>query len=247
MATASKIIVAASMISWLAAAWGAEESLTLYGYTRPPFLYEEDGRLRGLLYDPIERVMRSTGIPFTWKVLPFSRAQVTVHDNREKACAVGWFWSPERAEYAQFSPTFYYGQAMVAMVRSDMPAAQPITIKEFLRTPGLRMLQKQDLFLGIYIHAAVEETLTESQIFRTPVGISLILKMIESNRGDFTIVPREEMDYLLKTEFTDGKLRILTFSDVLRAEGRHLMCSKSVPADWMARINAAILAEVKAP
>lgn len=245
--TYSRLLVAVSVFAWLTAAWGAEESLTLYGYDRPPFLHEENGQIHGLLFDPIDRAMRSTGIPFTWKVVPFTRAQVTVRDNREKACAVGWFWSPERAEYGQFSPTFYYGQAMVAMVRSDMPVAEPLTLREFLRTPGLRMLQKQDLFLGIYIHGAVEETLADSQVFRTPVGVSLILKMIESNRGDFTIVPREEMDYLLKTEFTEGKLRIVGFSDVPRAEGRHLMCSKSVPADWMARINAAISAEVKAP
>ena len=247
MGIASRLIFAVSLLVWLPAARGEEEALTLYGYARPPFLYEEDGQIRGLLVSPVERAMRSAGIPFTWKVLPFSRAQVAVRDDREKACAVGWYWSAERADYAQFSRVFYSGQAMVAVVRSDMPAAEPITIREFLRAPGLRMVEKQDLYLGVYVHIAVEEMLPKTQIFRTPVGISLILKMIESNRGDVTIVPKEEMDYLLGTEFTDGKLRILTFSDVPGTEGRHLMCSKSVPADWMSRIDAAISAESKVP
>ncbi len=242
---ASRILVAVTMVVWLAAARGAEEPLTLYWYERPPLLYEDGGRMRGLMLPALEHVMGRTGIPYIWKMVPYSRAQVTVRDNRERACAVGWFWSPERAGYAQFSPAFYYGQAMVAMVRSDMPVAEPIAVRDFFRMPGLRMIQKQDLFLGAYIHAAVREVLPEGQIFTTPVGISLILKMIESDRGDFTIVPKEEMDYLLKTEFTDGRLRILSFSDVPRTEGRHLMCSKSVPADWMARIDAAISAEAK--
>jgi polar amino acid transport system substrate-binding protein len=247
MAMASRLVIAVILILRFAPAWAEEEPLILYWYARPPLLYQEDGQMRGLMLEPLERAMRSTGIPYTWKLLPYSRAQVTVRDDREKGCAVGWFWSPERAEYAQFSPVFYYGQPMVAVVRSDLPVTEPVTLKDFLRVPALRMLQKQDLFLGIYIHAAVKEALTEDQIFRTPVGISLILKMIESGRGDFTIVPREEMDYLLKTEFADSKLRILGFTDVPRPEGRHLMCSKSVPADWMARIDAAISAETKAP
>jgi len=243
---AFRLVIAVCLFAALTPARGEDESLTLYWYARPPFLYEEDGQMRGLLLGPAERALHAAGIPFTWKLLPFSRAQTTVRDDRERGCAVGWFWSPERAEYAQFTPPIYQGQAMVAAVRSDMPAVEPIMIRDFLGAPGLRMVLKHDLYLGIYIHAAVEETLTESQIFRTPVGVSQILKMIESNRGDFTIVPREEMDYLLKTEFSDGKLRILTFSDVPRTEGRHLMCSKSVPADWMARLDAAIWAETKA-
>ena len=245
MGMAFRFLVAASLFAGLATARG-EEALILYGYARPPFLYEEGGKMHGLLFDPVERAMKSSGVPYTWKVVPFSRAQMIVRDDREKACAVGWFWSPERARYAQFSPVFYHGQTMVAVVRSTMPVAEPIVLRDFLQAPGLRLIRKQDLFLGIYVHAAVEEKLTESQIFRTPVGISLILKMIESNRGDFTIVPKEEIDYLLKTEFTDGKLRMLTFSDVPGSEGRHLMCSKAVPAEWMARIDAAISAETGA-
>jgi len=242
---AFRILVAASLFVWFAPAWGGAEPLTLYWYDRPPLLYVEDGQMRGLMLAPAERVMRGANIPFVWKVLPYSRAQVAIRDNQEKACAVGWFWSPERAGYAQFSPAFYYGQAMVGVVRSDMPAAEPITIRDFLRTPGLRMIQKQDLFLGAYMHAAVHEILAESQIFTTPAGISPILKMIESDRGDFTIVPKEETDYLLKTAFTDGRLRVLVFSDVPKSEGRYLMCSKSVPADWMARIATAAAAETK--
>jgi len=243
----ASLIAAVGLFAWSAGALVDDAPLTLYWFPRPPFYYEEDGRMHGVIVEPTERVLDAAGIPYVWKLMPFSRVLATVRANSERGCGVGWYWSPERARMAQYSPVIYYSREIVAAVRSDVTGGGPASIRDFLGRSDLKFVAKQDFSYGAYVREAIAEMVPRSRILTTPADVPLILKMVQSGRGDFTLAPLEEVEYLLKQEFPDGSLRVQTFYDVPRSEGRHLMCSKSVPAEWMTRIGLAISENRPAP
>ena len=58
---------------------------------------------------------------------------------------------------------------------------------------------------------------------------------LASGRADWMPVAPEEAEALLNPD-----LRLLPLTDEPQGQARHLYCSRSVPADWMARIDRAL-------
>lgn len=72
-----------------------------------------------------------------------------------------------------------------------------------------------------------------------------LLKMVESRRCDFMLIPPEEVDVLMDAaQVPKEKFMLKAMSDIPRGNLRHIIYSKTVPTDLIRRIDQAILTEI---
>ena len=83
----------------------SSEIRKLYVVTSPwkPFMYEEDGEYKGLAVELLDRIMTELDIPYTFELLPWTRALKLV-ELGEADAALTATYSPERALYVYFTP-----------------------------------------------------------------------------------------------------------------------------------------------
>ena len=73
---------------------------------------------------------------------------------------------------------------------------------------------------------------------------SAMVEMVRFNRADFMFVAEEEAAYLVEEAGLSAReFHLIRFADVPRGERRHIMCSKQVPDEVIARLNRVITFE----
>ena len=79
------------------------------------------------------------------------------------------------------------------------------------------------------------------RIQRVTVEVPTMVKMLKANRADLIITTEEESRiFILRAGYAEKDFRILKFPDVPVIENRYILCSKSVSASTMKRLNEAI-------
>ena len=214
--------------------------LTLYYYNRPPFMIPNSSHPSGYFIEKTELVMKLAGIDYVWEELPVNRLFILLEKSPEPICTSGFFLTPERAAIAQFSKPFYRTQRLVGIVRADSPIAETTNAKDLLTKKGLRVLTKQNQVFGAYIDSFLEKIPPEYRLV-TSTAFENKLKMIYFSRADLTIMTPEEIDQGLKyAGLTSKDVKIVTFPDVPDSELRYILCSRSMSAQMMQKINKGI-------
>lgn len=220
--------------------------LMVYLEREPFYVTQPDGAVTGLVPDPVNEAFAKMGVPINWKLVPVNRALQMLKENLEPVCSPGWYKSPEREEYARFSAAIYADRALVGLSRSDFPVKQGISANELFGRKGIQFLGKTNFSYGPYLDALIKKK-PEQEVQRTSAPtVSNLVAMIAKRRADFTIVTQEEVAMWVKQEgYTMGDFKVLTFSDVPAFEKRYILCSKLVPEQFMADLDAAILATIR--
>jgi polar amino acid transport system substrate-binding protein len=216
--------------------------ITIYFHVRPP--YAEPGApvgVKGLLVSPVIKAMNEAGLEAQWVEMPPARQTEEIRRALEPACGLGWFKRPEREQFAIFSAAIYKDRPSVIVARKDDARfAAPASLQRTFSDPRLRLLTKTGYSYGQivddwlqYHHPSAEESAGSNEA---------MLNMIANSRSDYTIMAPEEADYLLERDPTLGAaLHAVALSDAPEGEQRYLMCSKKVPADAIARLNAKLV------
>jgi polar amino acid transport system substrate-binding protein len=216
--------------------------ITIYFHIRPP--YAEPGApvgVKGLLVAPVIKAMNEAGLEAQWVEMPPARQTEEIKRAVEPACGLGWFKRPDREDFAVFTAAIYKDRPSVIVARKDDTRfAAPASLQRIFADPRLRLLIKTGYSYGEIIdgwlrqyHPSAEESAGTNE---------LMLNMVANQRSDYMIMAPEEADYLLERDAPLGAaLRTVTLSDAPEGEARYLMCSKSVPADAIARLNAKLV------
>ncbi|MFO1338760.1 MAG: transporter substrate-binding domain-containing protein [Burkholderiaceae bacterium] len=125
MARRSAALAAPLVVHAAVAAVAAEPApVELYYFERPPYVVKHPGsdEVSGLTATPAAQAFRAAGLAFRWVPLPTVRQLVTLKEQAQAACAVGWFKNAERELQFKFSKPIYRDRPTVALARADLPA-----------------------------------------------------------------------------------------------------------------------------
>lgn len=216
--------------------------IIIYFHVRPP--YAEPGApvgVKGLLVAPVIKALNEAGLDATWVEMPPARQTEEIKRAAEPACGLGWFKRPDREQFANFTAPIYKDRPTVIVARrDDTRFAAPASLQRIFSDPRLRLLTKTGYSYGKIVDEWLQ--LHRPSIEESSGTNETLLNMVANNRSDYMIMAAEEADYLLERDAPLGAaLHAIALSDAPEGEQRYLMCSKSVPADAIARLNARLV------
>ena len=216
------------------------QDLVEHFHPRPPYVFLVDGQLSGLSGRPTTLALERAGIAYRVQETPAARQLVMARDNQGAHCFVGWYRTPERERFAQFSNPVYRDQPSIALFSASNTRAQEITsLAQLLTSTDLVMLSKKAYSYG----PSLDQMLAQRQSPRQEVTVENVqmIKMLHARRADYMLMAPEELDPLLaaanraRHDFSPR-----SFADMPSGQTRHLMCTRSVTPALMARLNAAL-------
>jgi uncharacterized protein (TIGR02285 family) len=215
-------------------------AVTVFYNVRPPYLLQqEDGSPSGLTGTPARKAFARAGIAVQWAVLPTNRQLLTIRENQGLHCAVGWFHTPERDEFAKFTQPLYRDHGWMVMVHAGLAVAEGDSLSDVLARPGLRVLVKD-----MYSYGAAIDALLQRHKPTLAVSTGTTFQMLQSlgaQSVDLMFVSDEEGRYLMANAISHaGKLRLLRLAHMPKGETRHIMCSRHVPDALIGRLDKAL-------
>jgi uncharacterized protein (TIGR02285 family) len=218
----------------------AFEPLELQIVQRPPYLMVgPNGTVSGIAVRPTVEAFRKAGIPVYWKEVPAVRQTVRLKSNQERVCSVGWYKTPERQQFAKFSQPVSVDSQWGALAGPQLTVPRDITVRALLADPRVTVLLKAGFVYGDYLDHEI--AIMRAQRQETHADMPQVLRMIEVGRAQITFAPIEEIQYYLgHYSNSETESKIVTFRGMPQGYARHLMCSKRVEDDLIARFNAAL-------
>ncbi|NYE59621.1 hypothetical protein FHW58_000773 [Duganella sp. 1224] len=207
---------------------------------RPPYLITQpDGTPGGLTGAPTTAAFKAAGIPVEWHLVPANRQLLMVKDQASPSCAIGWFNTPARKDYAKFTKPIYRDRTWVALTNGAFAARGIASLDELARQHDARVLVKDNFSYG-----ELDNFMRHWQPV-TGVSTASTLKMVQSvSKGlvDLMFVSEDEGKYIMQHHADEHapNLRLLQLRDMPRGIERTIMCGKTVPDEVIARLNKAI-------
>jgi len=224
---------------------GSAEPLDIFYFEYPPYYHQlENQEASGIIVDIARRVFAAAQVEPTFSFMPAKRILYEIQCDRP-AASLGWFKTPEREQFALFSLPIYANRpAGVFFLREDEDKFCPYDTLEgllqsghffFGRVQGLSEGRDLDGMLAKYRDKTVEVAADSIRL----------LKMLESRRFDFMLMPPEEVDVLLDAaEVPKEKFMLKAMNDIPQGNLRYIIYSKAVSPDLIRRIDQAILTEI---
>lgn len=217
-----------------------DDLIVVYYHERRPYYVTTPKQVHGLIADRVNWVFKEAGIPYVWHKIPAKRQLEVIRDNAQRACAVGWFKTPAREAYGNFSLPIYFDNPMMALARNDNDQIHSgDTLARTLANRRLRFLRKDGYSYGPYIEAGLSRH-APREIATTAENTSMI-KMVHTHRADYFFISREEAEDLILCSGLPAKdFKIIHFSDMPVGNKRYLICSRKIDAITILRLNRAI-------
>lgn len=219
-----------------------DEPITIYFHVRPP--YAEPGApagVKGLLVTPVIQALNDARLSAQWIEMPPARQTEEIRRAVAPVCGLGWFKRPEREEFATFSAPIYKDRPSVIVTRKDDTRfAAPASLQQVFADPRFKLIVKTGYSYGETIDAWLLQYRPPGE--ESAGGNEAVLNMIANNRNDYVIMAAEEADHLLVRDAPLGEaLHAIDLTDAPEGEQRYLMCSRTTPADTIARLNAELV------
>ena len=216
------------------------DAVVLYYHERRPYFVTMGHQVHGLIADRVNWVFREAGIPYEWQKIPAKRALEMIRRNTQRACAVGWFKTPDREAFGRFTLPIYLDSPTMAIARADndqIKSGRPLA--ETLANYHLRLLRKDGYSYGQFIDEGFKRY-GAREILTSADNLGMV-KMIHTHRADYFFIAREEAeDLILCAELPIKSFKIIQFSDMPPGNKRYLICSRRVDDMTRLRINCAI-------
>ncbi len=211
-------------------------------HERPPYYVTGgDNFLTGLVGEPALSAFRNSGLQFVVQKMPSKRQQNSVHNNKERICALGWFKTPEREQFARFTLPLYQDLPTVVITRADLAATltEP-ALTELFRRQDLTLLIKSGYSYGAHIDQALQ--LDPPPVVTTTGNTAQMIAMIGSGKADYFFAAAEEAAEVIAASGSPESYRQVVLVDVPLGNRRYLMCSRQVRPEEIERLNQAIAA-----
>ncbi len=180
------------------------------------------------------------GLTVHWVPVPFKRSLEELRRNRERFCVLGVFDLPQRRREARFSLPLVPGEPQLFLVASRVAAQMKALpdARSALLDPRFELLA----FDGVAYGETLDRWIAERR--RPPLwanpGTAQAVPMLVRGRADFTISVASEVQALRAAAGADaGAIEALRMPGMPAPPTRHLACSRQVPAEWLARFDAA--------
>jgi uncharacterized protein (TIGR02285 family) len=215
----------------------ANDTITLNYNERPPYLVPAaDGSATGLTGTPAANAFKAAGIAVSWAKVPTIRQLAAVKETQGMNCAIGWFKTPEREQFAKFTKPIYRDKPWMVLANATFAVKDGAKLEDVLSAKGVRVLTKDGFSYGPYIDDLLAKT--KPHLTVSNGSTSQMLQLINAGSVDFMFVSEEEAEYLVEQAGLSMKnFRQIRFPDMPKGGERYIMCSKNVPDDVMAKLN----------
>ncbi|MBA5636885.1 transporter substrate-binding domain-containing protein [Duganella sp. LX20W] len=217
----------------------ADDKITLSFNERPPYLIADaSGAATGLTGTPAAEAFKKAGIDIAWSKVPPNH-QLDVIKAGGPNCAIGWYKTAEREQFAKFTKPLYRDKPTILLANLNFNGKDGEKLGDILASKGVRVLIKEHFSYGPFIDSALEKYKPATTISN---GTSTqMLQLVGANSVDFMFVSEEEAQYLVEQSGLGAqKFKLLHMSDMPKGDYRYIMCSKQVPDDVIAKLNKAI-------
>ena len=227
----------AMLVCLLPAASQANDTITVDYNERPPYLIPAaDGSATGLTGTPTANAFKAAGVSVTWAKVPTNRQLSAVKEAKGMHCAVGWFKTPEREQFAKFTKPIYRDKPWLVLANTGYSIKDGTRLEQALSAKGVRVLTKDAFSYGPYLDGLLAKT--KPNITVSNGSTSQMLQLINAGSVDFMFVSEEEAEYLVKQAGLSMKnFRQIRFPDMPKGGERYIMCSKNVPDDVITKLN----------
>lgn len=216
------------------------DAVVLYYHERRPYYVTTPRQVHGLIADRVNWVFREAAIPYTWQKTPAKRELEMIRSDALRACAVGWFRTPEREAFGHFTLPIYLDSPTMAIARADndqIQSGRPLA--DTLINYHLRLLRKDSYSYGSFIDSGIKRY-APREILTSADNLGMV-KMIHSHRADYFFISREEAeDLILCSDLPIEDFKIIRFSDMPPGAKRYLICSRRVDDMTRLRLDHAI-------
>ena len=217
-----------------------DEAIIVYYHERRPYYVTTPNQVHGLIADRVNWVFKDAGIPFVWRKTPAKRQLEMIRDNAQGVCAVGWYKTPAREAFGNFTLPIYRDSPTMAIARTDNDQIRTgETLARTLSNRRLRLLHKDGYAYGKFIDDAIQH-FTPREMVTTGDNLSMV-KMIHTHRADYFFISKEEAEDLILCSGLPAKdFQVIRFSDVPPGNNRYLICSRKIEEMTLLRLNRAI-------
>jgi len=218
--------------------------LTLHYHQRAPYYFAEGSRVAGLVAGLVDAALTSAGVPFRWEQTPPKRQLEILKADKGLHCAVGWFYTPQRATFAAFSIPVYQDRPLVAAFRkADADKIRYDSVEALLADRSLTLLVRDGYSYGQFLDEMIEHHAPPQVL--AGVDTDAMLRMIVAGRADYMFLTPEELSAVaLAGSLFREALASEEFADMPAGNTRYLLFNRSADYATVARVNAAIEAEL---
>ncbi|MDF0606277.1 transporter substrate-binding domain-containing protein [Neisseriaceae bacterium TC5R-5] len=229
----------AMCLGWLASAqfgWAQQNEVTLHFNERPPYLQVTANGASGLTATPAANAFRHANIPFHWQKTPSERQLYLLQHNEGLDCAVGWYKTPAREKFAQFTSPIYRDRAYVAVVRQQSSLQEGMSLEAALAS-GQRLLMKQGYSYGPTVDAKIAKQ-APKVVATTSENRDMLQMLAAGDRADWLIISDEELGYFLKSKVVpENTVRRVALTGMPAGLPRYILCSQKVPRTVIEALN----------
>ena len=234
-------LLAALLLTALPVPSRAQEATVLW-FPKEPLYRMVDGRPGGLLLPLAERILKEAGLEPKFVRMPLRRVLLTLRDGgRPDVLGLGWYYTPERAEWLRYSLPIYRDAQLVALVRrEDCRRYEAFgSFAELSAAPMLRVGVVDGYSYGPYLDGVLLDQGTR----RVMAGEDgQLCGMLNARRCDCIIGPQRHLEEdLLGRELPLERFAFLNYPDMPKGEPRYLVFTRETSEQTMERVNAAIL------
>ena len=221
---------------------GSAPIILAYNERPPYYITSNDHVLSGLIGEIALSAFRRSGLPYTLQKMPPKRQMNNVENNHERLCALGWFKTPKREEFASFSLPLYQDLPTVVVTRADITFSPPaLTLAELFKRTDLNLLAQSGYSYGPYVDEALRQHNPAS--VTTTGNATEMLEMIDSGKADYFFAATEEANEAITANRNPNHFHLILPRDMPLGNHRYFMCSKQVTPEEIGQLNAAITAE----
>jgi polar amino acid transport system substrate-binding protein len=176
---------------------GITETLDIHYFEYPPYYHQlESGQASGIIVDLARQILAAAQVEPQFSFMPAKRILHEVQSDRP-AASLGWFKTPEREQFAFFSLPIYANRPVgVFFLRENEDKFRPYdTLEGLLQSGHFFFGRVQGLSEGRYLDGMLAKY--EDKTVQVTTDSIRLLKMLESRRFDFMLMPPEEVNVLL--------------------------------------------------
>lgn len=218
---------------------GVKEIIIHYN-DRPPYMFKENGKIKGLTANPVNIIFDKAGIPHRWVKTSSKKQMVLLEKDLGRNCLIGWFKNPVREKFAKYTHHIYQDKPQIAITRVDNEKIKDqITVDEILVNPNLVLLTKEGYSYGQYLDKKIEEH--EPKRLEIVEDSAVMLKLLYMKRSDYFFIAPEEAEGLIKAAgYPREDFRFISFLDMPAGEKRYILLSQQVEDYIIDELNRVI-------
>jgi polar amino acid transport system substrate-binding protein len=187
-----------------------------------------------------ELVANDSGLDVTWKALPIARMMHQVQVGQTSYCVGGAGITAERAAIGQFTRP-YINDRMLAVVALKIQQERLGKAQDFRQL----VAQGKQIFLGLQGAnygelIAPQLAQLKDRISYVPHTTEQMLEMLQRGRADYGLVMKTYTGNYLAARRDHDNFILVSYPDLRRDFRVAFLCSRSVPAATIDRLNAAI-------